>query len=317
MNTAVASLASLASRINAEHEAFLATAERAIDRAVEVGRLLCEARAEVPEGRWIAWVESNCSFGERQSQRYFEIYSNRQLLTPDILTRHGMSGQYPSDQQRSNGVMNTVLKAISDEKAEEDDGFTEKQRPVAEYYAEHPAATVEQAMDACGASRGTTQKVRDKLGISNPRVVSKAQKQREKTSRAYHSVQITNGPAVPLGVRLMERPVDASDEAWLASLPARSRVAHPDKFDADALIVRHCKPRLQAIKDEIERLIGLRSPSGMTPLHRALHRVFDLAGAENWRPCESCEGGSRGKSGSCRDCNGTGYVIPNFTRGTD
>lgn len=140
---------------------------------------------------------------------------------------------------------------------------------------------------------------------------------KKNVQQACRSVSIVNGQARSLDVRLMERPVEPIDEAWLGSLPARAFVVRRDNFDADALIVRRCKPLLQAIRDEIERAIGPRSPSGMTPLHRAIHRVLGLANPESWRVCDACKGGAHGKGPACRECDGNGYVIPNFTKGSN
>jgi hypothetical protein len=73
-------LPDLAGLINAEHEACLAAASDAITSAIEVGRLLCEAKAQVRHGEWAGWVEANCSFGVRQASSYMRAHANREQI---------------------------------------------------------------------------------------------------------------------------------------------------------------------------------------------------------------------------------------------
>jgi hypothetical protein len=72
-----ATLPDLAGRINAEHEACLASAQDAVSHAIEVGRLLVEAKDQVRHGEWSGWVEANCTFGIRQAQNYMRAHHNR------------------------------------------------------------------------------------------------------------------------------------------------------------------------------------------------------------------------------------------------
>jgi hypothetical protein len=85
MSTATLSpLTDLATRINAEHAACLASAQDAITRAIEVGRLLAEAKTQAQHGQWAAWVESNCSFAMRQAQNYMRVFHNRDQVEAQI-----------------------------------------------------------------------------------------------------------------------------------------------------------------------------------------------------------------------------------------
>jgi hypothetical protein len=79
-----APLSDLAGRINAEHAACMAAARDAVIRAIEVGRLLAEAKQQVRHGGWEPWVEANCAFGVRQAQSYMRAYHNRGLLEEQI-----------------------------------------------------------------------------------------------------------------------------------------------------------------------------------------------------------------------------------------
>jgi hypothetical protein len=78
--TIQATLPDLAERINAEHAACLLAARDAVARAIEVGRLLVEAKAHARHGQWADWISENCSFGLRQAQNYMRAYRNRDRL---------------------------------------------------------------------------------------------------------------------------------------------------------------------------------------------------------------------------------------------
>lgn len=65
--------ASLAQRINAEHQAATNKAREAIDHARRAGELLLEAKAACKHGEWLSWLKSNCSVGERQARNYIKL----------------------------------------------------------------------------------------------------------------------------------------------------------------------------------------------------------------------------------------------------
>jgi hypothetical protein len=80
--TPVPSLPDLAARINVEHAACLASARHAITRAVEVGRLLTEAKGQLAHGEWIPWVEANLEFNRVQAWKYMRAYDRREMFSP-------------------------------------------------------------------------------------------------------------------------------------------------------------------------------------------------------------------------------------------
>ena len=55
-------LPDLAEQINAEYERYLGALNNAIEHARETGRLLYEARQQLPHGQFQAWVAKHCSF---------------------------------------------------------------------------------------------------------------------------------------------------------------------------------------------------------------------------------------------------------------
>lgn len=73
---------SLPDRINAAHRDCLASAKTAIEQAIEVGRLLIEAKADVSHGEWLPWIRENCEFSERTAQNYLRL-AKQHLESPD------------------------------------------------------------------------------------------------------------------------------------------------------------------------------------------------------------------------------------------
>jgi hypothetical protein len=82
--TVPVALTDLVGQINAEHEACLAAAEDALVRALEVGRLLTEAKDRLRHGEWADWVEANCHFGVRQAQNYMRAHQNREGIAEQM-----------------------------------------------------------------------------------------------------------------------------------------------------------------------------------------------------------------------------------------
>jgi hypothetical protein len=64
----------LAKRINAAHAATTQAAHRALEHARQAGDLLIEAKAVVPHGEWLPWLETNCpDVTERTAQAYMRV----------------------------------------------------------------------------------------------------------------------------------------------------------------------------------------------------------------------------------------------------
>jgi hypothetical protein len=63
----------LASRINAEHDAATASFNTGLEHALTCGRLLIEAKAKIPHGAWLPWLEKNCTVSTRMSQIYMRV----------------------------------------------------------------------------------------------------------------------------------------------------------------------------------------------------------------------------------------------------
>ena len=78
----------LATNINAEHAAAVGAAHTALEHALEVGRLLTEAKASVRHGEWVAWITENLTFDRTQASRYMKLFRDRELLPNDERAHH-------------------------------------------------------------------------------------------------------------------------------------------------------------------------------------------------------------------------------------
>jgi hypothetical protein len=70
----------LVDRINAAHEEVKKALWRGAEQAIEVGRLLLQAKTTVRHGSWLEWIAFNCRFSERTAQLYLRLAQERPLL---------------------------------------------------------------------------------------------------------------------------------------------------------------------------------------------------------------------------------------------
>jgi hypothetical protein len=78
------SLADLAARIRAEHEATSTALKSSAEHGIAAGELLIEAKAKVPHGQWLPWLKDNCSMSERTAQLYMRLAKNREAVEDQI-----------------------------------------------------------------------------------------------------------------------------------------------------------------------------------------------------------------------------------------
>jgi DUF3102 family protein len=68
------SLADLAARIRAEHEAALLSMKRGLEHTITAGGLLLEAKAQLAHGQWLPWLREVCpSLPERTASHYMRL----------------------------------------------------------------------------------------------------------------------------------------------------------------------------------------------------------------------------------------------------
>jgi Protein of unknown function (DUF3102) len=70
------SLADLAARINAEHEAVTGFVRQGLQSAINAGNLLLEAKAQIKHGEWLPWLREHCQIPERTAQHYMRLASH-------------------------------------------------------------------------------------------------------------------------------------------------------------------------------------------------------------------------------------------------
>src|SRR5512145_2301019 len=83
------SLAHLAGRIKAEHEATAAALKDSVAHAMAAGDLLIEAKAQVPHGQWLPWLQEHCAMSERTAQLYMRTAKTRTTIEDRI--RNGVA----------------------------------------------------------------------------------------------------------------------------------------------------------------------------------------------------------------------------------
>jgi len=70
----VRSLADLAARIRAEHEATAIAIKRGLEHATNAGNLLIEAKAQLAQhGQWLPWLRDHCQVPERTASHYMRL----------------------------------------------------------------------------------------------------------------------------------------------------------------------------------------------------------------------------------------------------
>jgi len=74
------SLAVLAARIKAEHEAVSTALKDSVRHAITAGESLAEAKEQVPHGQWLPWLRDHCTMSERTAQLYMRCAKNRAAI---------------------------------------------------------------------------------------------------------------------------------------------------------------------------------------------------------------------------------------------
>jgi Protein of unknown function (DUF3102) len=74
------SLADLAARIRAFHEATAEGLRRSVEHAMAAGDLLIEAKAQLKHGQWLPWLRDHCVMSERTAQLYMRCAKNRSAI---------------------------------------------------------------------------------------------------------------------------------------------------------------------------------------------------------------------------------------------
>jgi hypothetical protein len=74
------SLADLAHRIRAEHEASGTAIKRGLHHAMAAGDLLLEAKKQIKHGQWLPWLKKQCEIPERTASHYMRLARKRSKI---------------------------------------------------------------------------------------------------------------------------------------------------------------------------------------------------------------------------------------------
>ena len=70
----------LANRIQSAHKFIVENSQRILERAIEAGEALNQAKEKLPHGQWLPWLEKNCLLSERTAQVYMKLAANKSVL---------------------------------------------------------------------------------------------------------------------------------------------------------------------------------------------------------------------------------------------
>src|SRR5215813_15406355 len=73
----------LALRIKSAHRDIHDAAKKIVQRAVDAGLALNEARSKIAYGDWLPWLKDNCGLSERTAYNYMLIANNRTKFAID------------------------------------------------------------------------------------------------------------------------------------------------------------------------------------------------------------------------------------------
>ena len=86
----------LAQKINEHHDEAKQAIKKGLEHAIAAGKLLLEAKEMVPHGKWLPWLEANCTVSERSAQLYMRVSRESKIIeaksatVADLTLRDGL-----------------------------------------------------------------------------------------------------------------------------------------------------------------------------------------------------------------------------------
>src|SRR5262249_3753186 len=119
------SLADLAARINAAHEAAAAALKSSVIHAMQAGDLLIEAKKQVDNGEWLPWLKANFPFSDRTARLYMQVARSRadievklatvaDLTLRDVLAEPGPDDSWDPDSSEMKWVVERLNQPFTD-----------------------------------------------------------------------------------------------------------------------------------------------------------------------------------------------------------
>ena len=106
--------------INELHNEIEGYLKKSLEKAIRLGELLIEQKANVKHGEWLTWIDANLSFTDRTARNYMRLYRERDRLKTetisDIAKKASVSRQaiydVINDQYDSKKVKQAITKAL-------------------------------------------------------------------------------------------------------------------------------------------------------------------------------------------------------------
>jgi Protein of unknown function (DUF3102) len=87
--------------INELHQQNLDAAKSTLERAIWIGELLTQQRANLKHGEWLPWLEANIIFSDRTARRYIAVFEQREQLKLDSVSDLADAYRFLSDQSEA------------------------------------------------------------------------------------------------------------------------------------------------------------------------------------------------------------------------
>jgi hypothetical protein len=94
--------------INNLHHLAIKSAKEAVNYANQIGKHLLEAKAKIPHGKFISWIEDNLAISPRQAQRYMQAASGKDLKISDFSNKNDKMSLLSSDEYLNRITMHPV-----------------------------------------------------------------------------------------------------------------------------------------------------------------------------------------------------------------
>lgn len=242
------SLADLAARIRAEHEAASADFNSGLRHAMTAGSLLIEAKAQIPHGEWLPWLKDRCTISERTAQAYMRV--SRSFNNLDDTKAQRVADLSFRDALRSLSTTGSILNQLAPESYD---------RALA-HVEDHDKAVTWQ--EAARRVRIEDFQARNRGGLETPQSMMPSPEGR-KIRVARHpgkrQLLLAIGPNVSRA-ELMEKEKAARETPKFKELEAESDelLERADALEAEAKMLRRDASSLHndLIKAEVAQLVG-------------------------------------------------------------
>ena len=68
------------------HDEIAGHFKQSLEKAIRIGQLLSEQKAELPHGKFTGWINSNLPFTDRTARNYMRLYSNQDKLKTETVS---------------------------------------------------------------------------------------------------------------------------------------------------------------------------------------------------------------------------------------